>query len=457
MNVNHSIFLKESQKCLRKTILLWILVIFLITSCLEDNDKFSNNNDDNDSYAPWNIPYTPRSCSIEDQNRFIYKLMTDVYYWYDKVPNDIDVSTFNSPEELLDNLKYSQLDKWSYITTKESYANWYEEGKYIGVGIYLIYDQNKKLRIAYVYPDSPADKAGLKRGDILLAINNKTIEEIEQNNLWNTIFGVDEVGIKVILKIQKITNEIEEIQLTKDVVTIQPVYLSKVFNINDKKIGYIVLLTFIKPAYDALKSAFYEFKLEGVEELILDLRYNRGGRLYIAQELASLISGETEDNVFITFCYNDKYSSYNWSYNFKRMEESLHLSRVVVLTSSSTCSASESIINGLKPYIIVITIGSRTCGKPVGMYSYEFCDKVINPIIFEMKNAQEEGGYFNGIPATCPAIDNLTVELGNKTENMLKEAIYYIENEECSQLSRTGLPTTRDINLLGFRREIGAF
>ena len=436
----------------RELILLGAVAGLFLVSC-----GGGGGSSDSYSYAPWNIPYAPESCSVEDRNRFVYRLMKDVYYWYDKVPDSVDVTTFNSPEELLDSLRYSQLDKWSYITTKEAYDSWYEEGKYVGVGFGYSYDEDGNLRIAYVYLDSPADKAGLKRGDIILAINGKTIEEIEQNNLWSTIFGENEVGVKVSLKVQKATGEIEEIQLTKDVVTIQPVYLTKVLNVGNKKVGYIVFLKFIEPAYDALKSAFQEFKSEGVEELILDLRYNGGGLGSIARELASLISGVSEDNIFFTHYHNDKYSNYNWSYKFENMEESLHLSRVIVLTSSSTCSASESVINGLKPYVKVITVGSATCGKPVGMYSYEFCDKVIDPITFETKNAQGEGEYFDGIPATCPAIDNLTVELGNETEDMLKEAIYYIENEECSQLPKAVLPTMKEINLPGFYGEIGAF
>jgi len=438
----------------RRWILLGAIVgISLMSSC----GGGGGSSNDSYSYAPWSIPYAPESCSIEDQNRFVYRLMKDVYYWYDKVPDDIDVTAFESPEELLDSLRYSELDKWSFITQRESYYNWLEKGKYIGIGIRVTYDQEGNLRIAYVCSDSPADKAGLKRGDIILAINGKTVEEIEQNNLWNTIFGEDEVGVEVSLRVQKASGKIEEIQLKKNIVTIQPVYLTKVFNVGDKKVGYIVFLTFIEPAYDALKSAFQEFKSEGIEELIIDLRYNGGGEGSIARELASLISGVKENYVFINFYHNDKHSNYNWNYKFENMEESLHLSRVIVLTSSSTCSASEMLINGLKPYIDVITIGSTTCGKPVGMYSYEFCDKIINPITFEMKNAQGEGGYFDGIPATCPATDNLTVELGNETEDMLKEAIYYIENGKCSQVTKVALPTMKEVNLSGFRREIGAF
>jgi NADPH:quinone reductase-like Zn-dependent oxidoreductase len=174
--------------------------------------------------------------------------------------------------------------------------------------------------------------------------------------------------------------------------------------------------------------------------------------------LASLISGLDNSYIFAKFIHNDKYSDYNFDERFQSLTESVGLDRVVVLTTSSTCSASELLINSLKPYIEVITIDSTTCGKPVGMYPQDFCDKVISAINFEVRNANNEGGYFDGISPRCKAIDNLTVDLGNEAEDMLNEALYYLQNGDCSPTEPmiTNIKV-KELKLTGFTREIGAF
>jgi len=415
----------------------------------------SGSSSSNDSYPPWDIPYGPTDCSLEGQKEFVYRVMKDVYYWYDKVPDNVDLGKFSSLEELLDYLKYSKLDKWSWVAKRPPY-DYLEEGKYIGVGLKLKYDREGNVRVALVYKDSPAERAGLERGDTILEINGKTIEEIEKNNLWSEIWGENEEGVEVSLKVRKLSGEIKDVKMVKGVVTVQPVYLTRVFDLGDKRVGYLVFLNFISPAYEPLKDAFREFKEAGVDELILDLRYNSGGYVNIADELASLISGLPKDKLFVSIVHNDKYSEYNWAYYFVEYEESLSLPRVIVLTTSTTCSASESVINGLKPYIDVVTIGTTTCGKPVGMYIYSFCDKVMEPITFEVVNVNGEGGYFDGIPPKCVAYDDLDSKLGDENEGMLKAALSYLEDGTCLS-SQKGRAVEKTIPLKGLRWEIGAF
>jgi C-terminal peptidase prc len=386
--------------------------------------------------------------------------MKDVYYWYDKVPDDVNLNNYSSLEDLLETLKYSALDKWSYISSKEDDYNYFEEGQYIGIGIKLKYDDDNNVRISLVYKNSPAYNAKLQRGDIILSINGKSVDEIENQNLWSSIFGEDKEGVEVNLTVKKLNGNIENLSLKKDIVNINSVYLTKIFEIDNKKIGYLVFLTFIEPSYDELKQAFKTFKEEGIDELVLDLRYNTGGRLHIADELASLIT-VNEDSLFLKFLYNDKYSEYNFYYKLYTLDESLGLNRVVVLTTSSTCSASESVINGLKPYVDVITIGSTSCGKPVGMNPVKFCDKVMSAITFEVKNALDEGEYFNGILPVCKANDDLNVSLGDLNESMLKEAVYYLVNDKCSTtiLAKKIRPVFHEkkININGLKSQINAF
>jgi carboxyl-terminal processing protease len=151
---------------------------------------------------------------------------------------------------------------------------------------------------------------------------------------------------------------------------------------------------------------------------------------------------------------------------FEEPANALNLDRVVIITTESTCSASELVINCLKPFIDISLIGDTTCGKPVGMYGYDFGDKHINFIELKTVNALNDGDYFDGIPSTCVADDDLERLLGDTQEASLKEALYYLINDSCSD---TNLPDLfeqkftrsvtqqRDASLRGFRKVIGAY
>ncbi|WP_457623372.1 S41 family peptidase [Persephonella sp.] len=410
---------------------------------------------------PWVAPYEyqPDNCSSTyQQNEFIYRLFKDIYFWYKKVPDNINIADYNSPSEILEALRYKELDKWSYITDKDDYFSYYDEGTYVGIGFRLQYDSDDNLRVAFTFPKSPAEKNGIQRGDTILSINGKTIKEIENEKLWNTIFGEDKVGTVVELIIKKIsTGNIETLYVAKDIITIDPVPIVKIFELNGKKVGYILFLYFINTAETKLNESFSYLIKNNVDELIIDMRYNSGGRLFIATELVSLITDQS-DKTFIKYIYNDRYSQFNWEYRFLKLDKNLNPSRVIILSTNSTCSASESVINGLKPYIDTILIGAKTCGKPVGMDPIVFCDKVVSPITFETRNANNEGEYFEGIHPDCVAVDNFDISLGNENEDMLKEALYFIENNSCKPKGQMYYPTkTLDDQLIGFKKETGLF
>jgi len=449
--------------CKIATSFILILSILTILSCGDDDDQSNNNtnNNNNTNSGIGYINYAPSNCTSDGQNEFVYKIMTDTYFWYDMV-QEANISSYNSPEELLKDLRYEELDKWSYITSKDEYYNYYEEGKYIGMGYYRKYDSDRNLRIAFVYKNSPAHIAGLKRGDIILEINSKSIQDIDNNDLWDTIYGEDEEGVMVDLKIEDTDGIRKELNLTKTWVKINAVLYYNILKSNGQKIAYLAFNNFIETASAELEEAFAYFKEQEVDELILDLRYNGGGRVHISRDLASLIAGVNADNdsVFKKYIHNDKYKHWDRKRYFRSMQNALSLNRVFVITSKSTCSASETLINGLNPFIDVVLIGNTTCGKPVGMYGHDFCDQHISPIEFTGNNADGEGGYFDGISTTCTAEDDLLSAMGDPQEVSLKQSLYYIANNYCDPdiNERTRSRTKqKEIELKGFRREIGAF
>ena len=395
---------------------------------------------------------------LDEQKRLVNKVMTSTYLWYDRVP-EVNLDSYDSPEALLEALRYPDLDKWSYVTTKEEYQNLFEEGKYIGVGVGIEYDYLGQVRIRFAYKDSPADLMELVRGDRILEINGKTIPEINTDDLWEDIFGEDEIGVSVDVKIETSAGLIRDLHLEKAWVTIDTVLYHDIIQAEDMKIGYLVFNQFLEPSRDELLTIFQEFHEEGIDELILDLRYNSGGRINIANLLGGLIGGQSvAGKVSGKIEHNDKYSVWDSEVIFETPENPLHLERLTTITTGASCSASEQLMNALKPFMEVTSVGSATCGKPVGMYGYDLFDKHISPIEFKIVNAEDEGDYFDGIPAACYSDDDLTRQFGELEEDSLKEALNYVTKGSCTSRKKTRSILQREtVPMNGFRREIGAF
>jgi hypothetical protein len=185
---------------------------------------------------------------------------------------------------------------------------------------------------------------------------------------------------------------------------------------------------------DALTEAFAALQETGITELVLDLRYNGGGLVDVATHLASLIGGVvTAGQPFAIFTHNDRNTFRNETLRFRTVESPAPtLSRLIVITSRSSASASELVINGLRPFMPVILIGDTTYGKPVGQYLFEFCSKVLAPVSFSLRNAAGEADYFDGFAPTCSAGDAIDRQLGDPEEASLAEALYYAAHDSCS-------------------------
>ena len=153
----------------------------------------------------------------------------------------------------------------------------------------------------------------------------------------------------------------------------------------------------------------------------------------MAQHLASLIGGErTAGHVLAEYVHNDKRRDLNQTIRFQPKPNALNLQRLVVITTRASASASEFVVNGLRPYIPVVIVGDRTYGKPVGQYRFPFCDKVLNAVAFVLRNARGEADYFDGLPPTCPAGDQIDRQLGDPEEASLKEAFVYLRTGACT-------------------------
>ena len=373
------------------------------------------------------------SCTTLGQCTFVRDTLQAYYYWYKELPNP-DPASFASPEAYLEAVRYRALDSsFSYITSKASSDAFYSDSQFIGFGLSYKRTGDTELRIAQTFPGSPAADAGMDRGDTLLSVNGKTVADLLRTGEINTIFGAEQVGVTADLAWRDMQGRERSATLAKRLVTIPTVSQTAVLNAGGTRVGYIHFRNFVQPSVEALNTAFTQLRDQGATELVLDLRYNGGGLVSVAQHLAGLIAGPPlVGQVFVQFTHNDKQTSRNTAYKLEAKPQALAATRLVVIATSGSASASEAIINGLRPYMDVKVVGDTTYGKPVGQYGFDFCQKVLYPVAFLVTNARGEADYFNGIPADCAAPDDVDHALASPQEASLAEALYVVRNGRCS-------------------------
>jgi carboxyl-terminal processing protease len=376
-------------------------------------------------------------CSTLGQVQFVRTTLRDIYLWYRDLP-DPAPSSFSSPEAYLEAVRNKTLDEsYSYIANQAESDAFFSESQFIGVGVSYRQTGASELRVTQVFPGSPAADAGLARGDYLLAVNGTAVGTLIANGGLDAAFGPSQIGVVVTLAWRSPEGGEFTARLTKRAVTIPTVSQTAVYDLGRAgRVGYVHFRNFVQPSTAALNTAFADLDAAAVDELILDLRYNGGGLISVATHLGGLIGGErTRNQVFVEFFHNDKNAAQNSVQRFPTPANALGLPRLVVITTRGSASASETIINSLRPFIPVTVVGERTFGKPVGQYGFDFCDKTLFPVAFQVRNARGEGDYFDGIPADCAAADDLEHPLGDSREGSVAEALRYIQTGSCTTVA----------------------
>ncbi len=385
----------------------------------------------------------------------VFDIMHEWYLWNDQIP-DVNPDKFDDANALLNAMMNKPTDKWSYIQAEESYKSFFEKGEYEGYGLRMARDLAGNLRVAFVYEDSPFGRAGIKRSWIIDKINGTAIKDINGQTLSNLLEGNSHT-----FQLIKPDGSVVSESLTKTTIGINTVLNADVLERNGTKIGYLAFNSFLATSEDELNQAFQKFRSEGIQELIVDLRYNGGGRVNIAEWMASNIIGNAGSGKnFIEYNFNpDKADELNEAVPFNAPTIALDLDRIITITSRASASASELLINGLRPFIDVKLVGDDTYGKPVGSFPIIKEGYAISPISFKIVNDQGLGEYYNGLQADVYVEDDLNHQLGDPNEARLKEALYYLENGIFSGTTARQLARIKEqqLELSGFRQEIGAF
>jgi len=384
------------------TIVISIVLIIIFSSCGNSESSYTNDNTTFD----------------EQQKSFLYSLFKTEYLWSNKV-EDVEYDKYETPQEMIDALKYEVYDKWSYSQTRQEYDDFANQ---VGGGFGCSY---YKAQIRNIKIGSPCDKAGLKRGDYLINIDD---EDITTQLYINAEKQLDE---EVVFTIIRDTKELN-ISIAPTIYSYDVTQAQIFINSDGRKVAHLIFDEFTSASSQEIDEDFTYFKENDVEELVIDLRYNYGGSVAVASILMDKIAAYNNDeNLQFYLKFNQNNSYKNSYYYFDKDENSLDLDRVFFLTSNDSVSASEILINGLKPYMDVVLVGSKTRGKPVGMQGRVNKGLIYWLINFLIYNSQDYGEYFSGIEVDCSSDDNLSFERTDENDYMLSEALHYIENGNC--------------------------
>jgi carboxyl-terminal processing protease len=413
--------------------------------------------------SPWQLPYTlsalPALASVENQcgsldaqRKWVRSYVNDAYLWYRDVPT-VDSAGYSTPTDYFDALLVrtptasgQPRDRFSFAIDTATW-NAGQVGQEVGYGLQASRSDDGVVRIQYVEPGSPAAAQGIARGDTILSVDGLSVATGPQQQIFAAFFP-DAAGQTHSFTVQSLTGAQRTVSLTSAVVNSTPVLSTQVLNVGGARVGYVVFNDFVIPAQDQLIAAFQTLSAAQVDDLVLDLRYNGGGLVLIGAQLGYMIGGQkTEGKVFEQLVMNEKrageaidnvlpfqavrYDPVAGEPTATRLP-TLDLGRVFVLTTENTCSASESVINGLRGVDIeVITLGSTTCGKPFGFTGKDNCGITYLPIEGAGVNAKGFGDFADGFAPTCPVGDDLSRPLGDPAEAMLAAALFRRATGQC--------------------------
>lgn len=409
------------------------------------------------------------SSSNTEINNWIYKTMKEYYLWSDSMPvkeaSNLSILPMDYFYTILH--KYKTVDRFSWIEANSTDLINKLNGINTILGIKVNVFNNGPIAsgkyvfvVACVIKNSPADTAGIVRGDIITSVDGNEITSANYTTILNNqslTLGFGEFNGISFEPLPSSRNK----KITKAVVQTNPILNETILNYGTKKIGYLAYLQFLRDFDNDLRGVFGRFKEAGVNELVIDLRYNGGGYVSSSNVLTELIIPPTQvGKIMNTKLFNKTIPAVYTADSVTRIEGQANnignqIQRVFILTSQNTASASELIINNLKPYMDVIIIGEHTYGKNVGSHTITDINKRypfgLQPITFKIVNALGDSDYgtTEGFTPDYLINDNLFpyFQFGDPNETYLKTALTVIGVDFTNRI--TALDKTKKVMLSG--------
>lgn len=427
-------------------------------------DKYNNNQ-----------PYPDKVGTAMHEKMWLRSFTNETYLWYDEVL-DNNPTQFDTVIDYFEQLKTNQTtasgnakDQFHFYESYESFQKEAQSGVTTGYGIRwaaISTSPPRNFTVAAVEPNSPAANAGIVRGDKILSIDGIDFISSDNTAVLNAGLSPEQSEPHSFVFEDKAGND-KSVTLTSVDIETSPVQNAKVISYGGKQVGYVQFNQFIPTAQEGLIEAFNLFKTQQIDDLVLDMRYNGGGRVIMAAQLGYMVAGNSSLNKTFTYStLNDKRTAdeertafesraINWAEN-KFTTTSLPtvtLPRVYILSTRGTASASENVINGLRGIDVeVFLIGGTTRGKPYGFVPAQNCGTVYYTIQFGSENAKGFDDYADGFTPSgasssgeiglsaqvpgCIVADDFSAPLGTQEEDLFAAALTHIDTGRCPNVAQ---------------------
>ncbi len=400
--------------------------MILFTACKKDKDVPA-------AVAPPPPPPAVTVSAADKQKDTALLFSRDIYLWYQQIPTTFNARSHADVSAVMTALRqYSTepgfsapVDRWSFAVKQMEWNN-ASSGIAGDFGLSVFFFSPNDLRVKSVEKASPAGRAGVRRGWRISKINgNSNITTANSSFIVTTVFQ----SPNTTFTFEKPDGATVDLTLNAAAYQEHPIYFDSIYQTTSGKLGYLVFNSFLGDTtgiYNDFSRVFSKFSAAGVTDVAVDLRYNGGGYVSVQEKLANyLVTPGASGNIMMKQQFNDKYAQYNEVTNFKKLG-SLNASKVFFIVSRSTASASELLINNLKPYMNVQLVGpNRTFGKPVGFFPIPVGDWYIFPVSFRTTNKNGEGSYFDGLPLNHQVADGLDRDWGSTDEAALASVLRY--------------------------------
>ncbi|WP_426169323.1 S41 family peptidase [Sandarakinorhabdus sp. DWP1-3-1] len=405
--------------------------------------------------TPTPTPTPTASCSLRSRQDWAAAQLREWYLFPETLPASLDPTPYSTVDDYIDALTATARAEgkdrfFTYLTSIAEENAYFSSGATAAFGIRLQTDSvANRLYVADAYEGAPALAAGIDRGAEILAIGTNAGDLRSVTSLLaaggsalGNAFGPATPGVTRALQIRD-TGGTRVISITKADFAIQPVsprFGAQTLSADGQRIGYVNLRTFIETSEPQLRSAFDSFRIQGINQVIVDFRYNGGGLLEPSQVMADLLGANRFTSDVVNYLtYRPSKASENETRLFRRQPQAIGPLRIAFIATEETASASELVINAFTPYLKAnsILVGADTYGKPVGQIAIDrtACDDRLRIVAFALQNADRQGAYYNGLASTvgasCQAADNVDRQMGDPAEASTKVAIDTLAGRLC--------------------------
>ncbi|MFV0644511.1 MAG: S41 family peptidase [Sphingomonadaceae bacterium] len=403
---------------------------------------------------------TTGTCSLSARQDWVKSAVDEWYLFPSLVDNGVIKANYTNLQDYLDALvapaRAQSRDRYfSYVTSIAEENAYYSSGATAGFGFRLGYDTaNGRVFVIESFEGTSAMGANIDRGSEILSIgisstSAQTISSLMASGGAGAVYdalGPSTAGTTRFMRVRDQSGVERDVTLTKTDYSLDPVssrYGSRIIDDGGKKVGYINLRTFISTAEPELRTAFASFRAQGVNEVIVDLRYNGGGLLTVSQTFGSLLGQNRVGQVFGQITYRASKSAENETFPFVSENSGIGAMKIAFIGRGGTASASELLANAFIPYLgnNIALIGTNTYGKPVGQNAFDRsqCDDRLRLVTFRTENRDGNGDYYTGLasvmPNTCMANDDITRPLGDPAEASVAAALDFLGGRGCTPIA----------------------